>query len=223
MNTKYINIGLLTSLGLLLSIITGCFPKTNTNTITPTFEISEDFADYCWFETGSYWVFQNDSTLFTDTIKITNLVETNRFHNEQDGFYYQAIELYTNSNSFDITRYELTAGTYTVNQGEMNSLLRIYKSDASYHLVFLPQYAIGDEQIMGDEIGTYTNMEKLESFELNNKVYQDVYHTRVVISLTNTEYHYWIAKYHSLIKATSIIDGQTSSISLKSDHLIGRD
>lgn len=103
----------------------------------------------------------------------------------------------------------------------MNSLLRLYKSDGSYHLVFLPQFPFGEEEIMGDEIGTYTNIEMLDNFELNNRTYSNVYHTRVVILHNNTiEYNYWIAKNHSLIKAMSQINGVTTSIFLIKDNLI---
>jgi hypothetical protein len=128
--------------------------------------------------------------------------------------------MYIASNVFNITRYELTANNFEPELTSMNSLFRLYKTDGSYHLIFLPQYPMGESVIIGDEIGTYTNVEIMNTFEVNNITYQNVYHTRIVVSSTNTEYNYWIAKYHSLIKATSIIDGQTTSISLKSDHLL---
>ena len=223
MNTKYFKTIIFSAISIVLLIITGCFPKTNTDTITPYYTISDDFANYCRFETGSYWIFQDDSTLLTDTIKVIDVVETKRFHNEKGGFNYQAVEIFTSSNSFDITKYEITAGSSEPELTTMNSLLRLYKSDGSYHLVFLPQYPVGEEVLMGDDNGNYTNIEILHTMALNSVTYQDVYHTRVVIPARNTEYNYWIAKYHSLIKATSIIDGQTSSISSKSDHLIGKD
>ena len=220
MLAKYLKITISVTTILILFILSGCF-NSNTNNSTPYYTISDEFANYCWFETGSYWVFQNDNTLVTDTIKISDVVETKRFHNENGGFNYQAVEMYTTSNGFDISRYEITAGNFEAKQGAMNSLLRLYKYDGTYQIVFLPQYSLGEEIILGDEIGVYTNVEIMTSFELNNKTYQDVYHTKVVISSTNSEYHYWIAKYHGLIKVTSTIDGQTSSISVKSDLLVG--
>ncbi len=222
MHTKYQKTIVITPIIAIMLIISGCF-NSNTSNSTPYYILSEEFSDYCWFEKGSYWVFQNDITLVTDTIKISDIVETKRFHNENGGFNYQAVEMYTSTNGFDITKYELTANNHEPELTSMNSLFRLYKNDGSYYLVFLPQYPMGESINMGDEIGTYTNVEILNSFELNNISYQNVYHTRVVVSSTNTEYNYWIAKYHSLIKATSKIDGQTTSISVKSDHLIGVD
>jgi len=215
---------MLSALSIIFFVISGCFPKTNTNTITPYYTVSDDFANYCWFETGSYWVFQNDSTLLSDTIKIIDVLDSKRFHNQGEAFNYQAIELYTNVNTFNITKHEITAGTYDANLDKMNSLLRIYKNDGTYHLAFLPQYPMGEEINLGDQIGTYTNIEIIDIFNLNNLTYNAVYHTRVKVSINNTvEYNYWIAKNHGLIKATIKIDDQTSSISSKSDHLIGKD
>ncbi len=213
---------MLSALSIIFLVISGCFPKTNTNTITPYYTVSDDFANYCWFKTGSYWVFQNDSTLLSDTIKVIDVLDSKRFHNQGEAFNYQAIELYTNVNTFNITKHEITAGTYDANLDEMNSLLRIYKNDGSYHLAFLPEYPVGEEINLGDQIGTYSNIEIIDIFNLNNLTYNDVYHTRVKVTINNTaEYNYWIAKNHGLIKATSTIDDQTSSISSKSDHLIG--
>jgi len=219
MHAKYLKAIVLTPILAVVLLISGCSNSTNNN-ITPYYTISEEFTDYCWFEAGSYWVFQDDSTLLTDTIKVNNVTETKRFHNEHGTFNYQAVEMYTSSVIFDFTKYELTAGNSEPKLTGMNSLLRLYKNDGSYHLVFLPQYPVGEEIDMGNETGYYTNIEILNTFFLNGTTYQDVYHTRVKIPAKNSEYNYWIAKYHSIIYATIKIDGQTSSISLKSDHLI---
>ena len=222
MNTNNYKIIQLTVISILMWAIIGCTnSSTDANISTPYYHLSDEFTDYCWFDEGSYWVFQDDSTLVTDTVRVTGVLESKRFHNQQTAYNYEAVEISINSNSFDIAEYELTAGNFEVTPGEMNSLLRLYKSDGSYHLLFLPQFAFEEEVIMGDEIGTYTNIELLTTFEINNRTYNDVYHTRVVISVNNSvEYNYWVAKNHSLIKAVSEINGQTTSISLVNDNLI---
>jgi len=219
MYTKYLKGLAITQIITIILIISSCSDTTGTSDTLPYYTISEEFNDYCWFDSSSYWVFQNDSTLFTDTIKIMDIDDTKRFHDEQGGFNYQAVELFTKSNAFNISEYELTAGNSEPNPGSMNSLLRLYKNDSSYQLVFLPQYPLGEEIIMGEEIGVYTNIEFFESLWLNDKTYHDVYHTNVVISSKNTVYNYWIAKNHGIIKTNSTIDDQTISISLISDQL----
>ncbi len=218
MNTKNLRKILAIPIIIIMLLISGCFNSNTTNS-TPYYTISNEYAEYCWFEEGSYWIFMNDSTLFTDTISIIDIIETKRTHTQPQPHNYQAVEMFTKSNIFNIARYEITAGNFEVKAGEMNSLLRLYLSNGLYHLVFLPQYPFGEEIIMGDDIGIYSNIELLNSFELNNNTYTDVYHTRVIVG-TNAEYNYWIAKNHSLIKAISTINGQTTSISLVVDNLI---
>lgn len=220
MNSSYKKVSLIVFTGIAISIITGCF---NSNKGIPYYTISEDFADYCWFEEGSYWIFQNDSTLVTDSVRIDDVRESKRFNPVEVDYNYQAVEIFTTANVSGITQHELTAGDYETIQGEMNSLLRLHKDDGSYELVFSPQYAIGEEIILGDDIGLYTNIEIIESFELNGNTYNDVYHTRVIKKVgTNIEYNYWIAKNYSLIKSVSTINGQTTSISLQSANLVVR-
>ncbi len=220
MKTKNIKVIFFLIVGVIFSIISGCF-SSNASSTTPYYTISNEFAGYCWFEPGSYWIFQDDSTLATDSVKITDMLVSKRFDSNPTSHNYEAVELTTTTNIFNISEYELTGGDHQAATGEMTSLMRFYKSDGTYFLTFLPQYAFGDEIILGDQIGTYTNVEKLDTYDLNSNTYTNVYHTRIVISVDNNiEYNYWIAQNHGLIKAVSVINGTTYSISLLRDNLI---
>jgi len=222
MKFKKTNLIIFAVIVLIVGVITSCSTPSQPNPI-PYYKISDNFKSYCLFDTNSYWVYIDDATLVTDTVKINDIVETKRLNQDNVKFNYQAIEMLTNENYFGISNLEITAGEYEVKAGEMNSLLRMYKTDGSYHLVFLPQYPYGDEIIMGDDIGVYTNIEKIDSFELNNHTYNDVYHTRVVVSKnTVTEYNYWIAKNYGVIKIVKVSNGTTSSVSLQTSNLINR-
>jgi len=221
MNSKSLKVHIILLIGFFTMIFSSCSDNPGPVESIPYFKVSSEFANYCWFDSNSYWVFQDDTTLTIDTVSISNVLVTKRFHTQPIDYNYQAVEMFISSNLFTFSEYELTAGNYEVADGEMNSLLRLYKSDGSYQLVFLPQYPFGEEVIMGDEIGTYTNIEKVNSFWLNDIEYSNVYHTRVVITNNNSvEYDYWIAKNHGIIKAVSNVNGQTSSVSLKSDNVI---
>ncbi len=100
-------------------------------------------------------------------------------------------------------------------------MLRLYKDDGTYQLIFSSQYAIGEDIILGDDIGLYTNVEIIESLELNGNTYTEVYHTRLIITVnSNIEYNYWIAKNYGIVKSVTTINGQTNSISLRSASLI---
>ncbi len=201
--------------------LSGCF---NSNSSIPYYVISDEFAEFCWFETNSWWYFQNDSTLSADTVRILEVNNSQRFDTDDHSYNYEAVEQFLNSSAFQITEFELTAGNYEADSGVMNSLMRMYFSDGSYEHVFTPQYSIGEEIILGDDIGVYTNVSVESSMEINGNTYTDVWHTRRVVSVNmNAEYNYWIAKNYGLVKRTANIEGEMHSFSLVSSNLKGKE
>ncbi len=197
------------------------FSNCNEQEALPYYTISSEFSSYCEFELGSSWVFQNDSTLVKDSITISEKKDSRRFQADPFKHNYQAIDMFLKNNDFQISKYEITAGNYIPEAGDMNSLLRLYSEDGSYQIIFLPQHPIGDEIIMGDEIGVYSNVCILNNFELNGNSYTEVWHANVVVSVNNNlEYNYWIAKNYGLIKFVITKDEITTSISLVSSALI---
>ena len=218
MKTSKITIGLIIIFLLNIQLLTGCFSSGES---LPYYTLSQEFTEYCWFETDSYWIYQNDSTLATDSVKITEVEEAKRFNPQGVDYNYQAVDMYMKPNVFSFSRHELTAGDYEAAANEMNSLLRLYEADGSYRLVFSPKYAIGEEIDLGAGVGLYSNVEIIGSLEINGNTYSDVYHTKIIMEGgTGTEYNYWIAKNFSLVKSVVINNGQTISISLKSANLI---
>ncbi len=202
---------------LILSIIYGCFPAEKG---IPNYTISDEFSSYCWFDTTSIWVYQNDSTLSLDSIIIDDVTNKQRQNIINSNYFYQAVEMFPATNFLSILKYELTAGDFSPAEGEMNSLLRIYFEDGTYQIVFSPEYPIGEEVILGDLIGNYTNVEIIPSFNLHDNTYNNVYHTRVVISAgSNIEFDYWIAPNYGIIKYVANVNGTITSLSLKSSNL----
>ena len=120
MKTTIVKYSLVVILGLTIIIQSGCFSSSNG---IPYYTISDEFASYCWFQTGSSWVYQNDSTLDVGTITISDVNESKRFNPENTDYNYQAVEMFTSATAFDISRHELTAGDFAVEPGDMNSLL----------------------------------------------------------------------------------------------------
>ncbi len=206
---------------IIIGFLSLLFSSCNKQEALPYFLISNDFARYCKFDEGSSWVFQNDSTLVTDSINISEIKESRRFQPDPIKHQYQATDMFMSDNVFQIARYEITAGDYTPESGEMNSLFRIYFEDGKYQIAFSPQFPIGEDIIMGDEIGVYKNVEIIADYQLNGNTYKDVWHTNVIVSVNNNiEYDYWIAKNYGLIKTVITNDGTTISSSLKSASLI---
>ena len=182
----------------LLVLTSGC---TSSSSI-PTYKVSSLFKSYCLFETGSYWVFSNETAPSTDTIRVGEVNTSTRFNPATNDYRYEAIEMSISNNPLSMETFEITAGNTQVEAGHMNSLLRLYLQDGSYFLIFSPQYPIGEEIPLGETIGQYTNVEIIPTYTLNNKTYSDVYHTQVIMNSLNTEYHYYIAKNHGLIRYT---------------------
>jgi len=205
----------------ILIFLYGCFPAEKA---IPYYTISEEFSSYCWFDTTSSWNYQNDSILSMSTVTIDEVTDIKRLSIVNENFHYQAVEMFAKSNDLKISKYELTAGDYSSTSGEMNSLLRAYYDDGSYQIIFSPKYPIGEDVILGDEIGTYTNVEIINNFDVLGNIYNNVYHTRIVISVNaDIEYNYWIAPNYGIIKSVTSVDGQTTSISLKSSNLFQPD
>jgi hypothetical protein len=217
-NNAFLKLGFLIFISINISVLSGCFSSGES---FPYYSISDEFAEYCWYEVGSSWSYQNDSTLVVESIVIDEVDETIRFNPEGVEYNYQAVDMYLFTNNLGFTKLEITAGYYKADPGEMNSLFRLYNDDGTYQLIFSPQYAIGEEIGLGDNIGTYSNLEIIDNLELLGNTYIDVYHSRLIIEVgTNIEYNYWIAKDYGLIKSVTSVDGQTISLSLKTANLV---
>lgn len=217
MKVKVIKLFSVLFIGALFLINSSC---NESNQAKPVIMISPEFLSYSYFLEDSWWLIQNDSTMATDTIKITEIKDAIRYAPTPVPHNYQAVDMFLNNNIFQINRYEITAGSEEVTEGNMNSLLRMYFQDGSYQVVFSPKYPIGEEVILGAEIGVYKNVEILENLDLLNNSYEDVWVVKVIVESNNAEFNYWIAKNHGLIKYHSIIEGQSLSLSLVDSNLI---
>lgn len=200
---------------LLIIFATGC----SSTSSVPSYKISDLFKSYCYFESGSSWTYTNDSTPSTDKVTISEINEYTRFEPSSDDYRYQAIEINLDDNPLNMTLFELTAGTTQVETGKMNSLFRMYLEDGSYYLVFSPQYTLGEEISLGETIGRYTNVEILNTMTIYDNTYESVYHTRVIMDATGSEYHYYIAKNYGLVRFTVSTSQEQYSYSLKSSSL----
>lgn len=218
MKSLVAKIGALVSSITISLIMSGCLGGGTSG--VPYYTISTEFSEYCWYKQGSYWIYQNDSTLLSDTISISEVLESKRFNPENIDYNYQAVEMFTNENIFLVSKIELTAGDTVQLPGKMNSLMRIYYTDGHYQLIFSPEYPIGEEVILGEQLGVYTNVEVIANLAVNGNTYNDVWHTRIVINATNSEYNFYIARGKGLVKSVMNTDGITQSLSVLSSNLI---
>ncbi len=204
---------------LLLTVISGCL---GTGDGVPYYTISDEFSKYCWFKENSKWTYKNEKTGVTGDIIIGEVFESKRFNPENVDYNYQAVEMIMLDNVFNMSKQEITAGDYQREEGEMNSLLRYYYKDGTYQGIFMPQYPIGEEIILGELLGVYTNMEILPQMTVNSNSYPEVWHSRIVIDQADTRMHFYIAKGYGVIKSEYIIGSDTTVISLVSSSLVPR-
>ena len=208
----------LTAILLVSIILNGCL---GTSQGIPYYTISDEFAQYCWFEAGSKWTYQNDQTEESGDISITETLESQRFNPENEDYNYQAVEMILMNNVFNLSKIELTAGDYQIAEGEMNSLMRFYYSDSTYQLIFMPQHPIGEDIILGDQLGIYTNLEILPTYDVLGTTYPEVWHTRIVTTSPNAELHFFVAKGYGLVQSRKVVSGEPEeTMSLKSSSLV---
>ena len=215
---------------LALFTILGC----NENTPAPNPQPEPEVPDYTYndiakmyldFMPESKWIFQDDSTLAIDTLKLYSTQDEIRKQNPGTSaeYSYLATWKFFSNNNIGLLKGESFAMNTAVPNNISNSAERIYFSEDSYKIAFGPMYPFGNRITFGGEEGTFVNKEKIPSMELNGKTYSEVYHS---ISEDYNDYpgdtvfyHFYYAKNYGLIKFYYIHKGFGHSYSLVNSSL----
>lgn len=194
-------------------LLTAC--DTGSNIDINHYKISDTFKQYALFDEGSYWVYQNDSSLTQDTVKIDRLVSYSGIDSDQSDYRFDVIELIFFNNQTNLIKGEISAGDYYPDPGEMNDYYRIYLNGDRFLTILSPRYEIGVEHIFGINEGLYTNLEFINHFNLNGIAYANVYHSQVIDIQADSTYHeFYLAQHFGLIKWVKMSKTDTTSISL---------
>lgn len=176
----------------------------------PHHPISNEFKLYSAFDTNSYWVFQEARSGMIDTLRVISVMSERRFHKDnttdEKGFRYDAMEIGFESGDLGIVRSEITAGHQVSDTSVLYENLRIYFRSGRYYRILMPRFSMGDTQLLGEQEGHYTNLNFYESFTLNDRNYEAVYHSSVVdyLNAPDTVYlEFHIARHYGLIKYTA--------------------
>ncbi len=181
------------------------------NSSNQYFKISTLFKDYAFFDSGSKWIYQNDSTKAVDTLKVKDVKSYIGFQpiiSNQPAYSFEAIELIYDTNYFNMVKSVIFAGPSLAGSNQpMNSKYRIFFQNGNYVLAFAPGYPMGIEQRIGGMEGLYTNVEVISSMVLNGKTYSNVYHTMEkttfnVNTTDTTTLNFFFAPHAGLIKWT---------------------
>lgn len=163
-------------------VLVSCLKQDDVYQASPVNPISEEFKQYSAFDTNSYWVYQNESTKAVDTVRVFSVLTETRFHTdvtEPQGFRYEALDIKFRSGETGIVRTEITAGHKPSTDESMNESLRFYFANGRYFRILMPQFQIGQTQLLGINEGNYTNLARMDSYSMNGKTYSAVFHTQV--------------------------------------------
>lgn len=216
-STKLVILTLLVS----LIALSGCGKLSQNSTIY--YKISQTMKDYCYFDKGSFWIYQNDSTGVTDSVIVTDINSYIAFHPldaSGNAYSYNVIEATYNNNPY-IKLTGLYAGEPGVNG--KSGMYRIFYTKDTFALALAPGFKIGEPQLLGGQEGVYTNIDSAVSLSINGLNFNNVYHTREKVSLQNgdtTQTDFYFAPHYGLVKWIISHQGKTLSYSLKSSQLI---
>lgn len=191
-------------------LISACVKNNDPIQQPPHHPISNEYRLYSAFDTNSYWVFQESQSGMIDTLRVVSVKNERRFHSDnttdESGFHYDAMEIGFESGDLGIVRSEITAGHEMSDASMLHESLRIYFRSGRYFRILMPRFSIGETQLLGEQEGNYTNLNFYESFTLNDRNYEAVYHTSVVdyLNAPDTVYMaFHIARHYGLIKFTA--------------------
>ena len=222
---KWLTVLVLLALGFLFSGCNNLFKGSN-----PYYKVTPEFKNFCYFNVGSEWTYQNDSTgvPFTLTVKSINTYIGFQVQNPSTPSYsFDVIEMLLDNNSMSMTKESIFATTILSDTTRMNDIYRIFYSDSTFVLAFAPQYLLRKTQIIGGQEGLYTNMEIMPYYLVQEKKYDNVYHSQDkfpkfingVETNDSVTMNFYIAEHYGIIKWTALYKGKTSSYSLINSNL----
>lgn len=185
----------------------------------PYYKLSQTMKDYCYFNKGSVWAYQNDTTGVIDTLKVGDINPYIAFHsldNKSTVFNYDVIEMIYNDNHLFFGSSSIYAAPPKDNGH--SGLYRIFYYDSTFSLAFAPGYKVGEPQLFGGQEGIYTNIDSSASMSFNGFNFSGVYQTQEKVALTEgdtTKYEFYFAPHYGLIRWTKSYQGNTQSYSLK--------
>lgn len=202
----------------------------------PYYKISAEFKNFCYFDAGSQWTYQNDSTgtQYNVTVKsINSYVGFQASNATNQPFNFDVIEMRLDTNAFDMIKENIYATNpiSIPDTTKLNDLFRLFYAhgiDTTFVLAFAPQYKLQQPELLGGQEGIYTNMEILPYYLIGQTRYNNVYHSRDVFpemvngvaSNDSVTMNFYIAEHYGIIKWTSLYKGKTTSYSLVSSDLI---
>lgn len=211
----------------------GCsklFKGSNSN---PYYKVSQQFKNFCYFNTGSQWTYRDDSTDQTYNVTVGDINSYIAFQSKNPStpaFSFDVIQMKMEQNGMNITKENIYATRLLTDTTYMNDLLRVFYSDGTdttFVLAFAPQYKLRQPQLLGGQEGIYTNMEIMPYYYAGKKKYDNVYHSRdkfpklVNGKQTNDSVtmNFYIAEHYGIIKWTIADNGGTKSYSLIDSNL----
>lgn len=210
---------------ILLSFVFGLLVQQACNTKTetiPFYQLSEEFKSYCLFQEGSAWEYQSSLLTQTETVAVSTVQDHIWTNTYLEDYNYEAVDMFIGYNDIGISMIELTAGSSLNTTTSMNSQMWMFFDDGEYRLMFAPEYPLGEQQLLGEHEGYYTNIEVSPSMQVGDNTYSEVWHTEVIDHFEQGfgDFDFYFAKYHGLVKMQNIVNNDTIIMQLVNSSLI---
>lgn len=168
---------------LFLIIVSSCSEDLDKSEITLQ-KISTEYKTYTLFESGSQWIYREETSGDTSKILIDSVVSYIGVNqsglNNQIDFQYEAFEMFIDQdNNMGFRKYEIAATKEKKEASDMTSLLRLFL-DNKYHTVFQPCFPFGDTVEIGTVSGNYINLGFYQNYSIGEHTFNEVYHTKVL-------------------------------------------
>ncbi|MCF8357207.1 MAG: hypothetical protein K9H26_00510 [Prolixibacteraceae bacterium] len=194
-------------------------------------KLSQNINDWGEYNKGTIWVFQNDSLLSTcDTIKVSrdfnvsqgsigdvSKIDTSINYNKE---YYEWCDTYicsplNNSNNRSFDSFIQVTGIGVISWEEEYYELEIKIPKGAFR--------INENGVITEKIHYYDTVieaEKLYSYQVLGKNYNEIAHISIYPPDSDNVYQYWISKNNWIIKKLLYHNGQTYSWSVKESTIV---
>jgi hypothetical protein len=210
-----------------LLFLPSCHKTTSPGTPKPDYDFSAISKEYIYFDLGSKWTYQDDSTMQKSVVEIFSSneeIRTSAGGGTAPQYTYRAYWMWYSANNVNMQKGEGFASNFNVSESIPNSAERIYFINGEYKIAFAPFYPVGTEIDLGGKEGIFVNKNFMQSMTLNGKTYNEVYHS-ITKDYNQSPpdtiyYHFYFARNYGMIKYVVIGKDKTTSISLVESSLI---
>jgi hypothetical protein len=180
---------------LLILLFYGCKQEKN----IPYYQIGNETKAWVYYETGSFWIYQDTILYQTDSIAVDSSLLEKKYHGQISShdatYYYDSLKMTYNENYYSLNTDHMISGS---------SLTRQYADGSVYPFFSLENNELGKEVYFnngdGVRIGSTTFLNHYVEYTLLGYKFQNVFEVRVLDFIHQRAIYYLIAINVGIIK-----------------------